>query len=115
MKAFIAVVLVLVLLAGCKTPPTGAPTEVDGYRREDHPAFTPEDKAIVSTARLYLEQSRGESVDAYYRVKREERGWSVSVLGVHRYKGSQPMFTIGRDWLVKLGEDRVVKSVSQGY
>lgn len=115
MNAFVAVVVMLALLTGCRAPPAGAPRDLgQGYRREGHPAFTSQEEAAITAARRCLEQSQRRSIDAYYCVRHEGNGYAVFVLSVYRYEGSLPKFTIGRDWTVELGEDLRVKRVIQG-
>jgi hypothetical protein len=107
--------LVLVCLCGCATPPAGAPTDLgDGFRRENHPAFTAKEQAIATAARRCVEQRCGKKIDAYYRVRHTESGYSVLVFEVGRYVGKEPRFPQNRDWAVQLKEDGTVTDVFQG-
>jgi hypothetical protein len=107
--------LILTGLCGCSTPPRGAPTDVDGgFRRENAPAFTPQERAAVCTTRHYLEQHAGRRIDAYYRVRPTEGGYRILVFEVSRYEKGQPRFRSG-DWGVTVGEDGIVKECVRGY
>jgi hypothetical protein len=89
--------------------------EVDGgFRRENAPAFTPQERAAVSTTRQYLEEHAGRRIDAYYRVRPAQGGYRILVLEVSRYEKSQPRFRFG-DWGVTVGDDGVVKECDRGY
>lgn len=115
MKAPGIACMVLLLFCGCSTPPAGAPSDLgDGFRREHHPAFTPQEQVILTATRRHLEQSYGRRVDAYYRVSHASDGYSVLVLEVYRYVEKQPQFRVGGDWLVSLGEDGTVAQVIRG-
>jgi len=112
MNACVLALLVVVASCGCSTPPSGAPTDVgDGFRRENHPAFTAREQAIASAARRYIEQVSGKRLDAYYRVRHIEDGYSVLVFPVSRYVHNQPMFGLHRDWIVRFSEDGTVIKV----
>lgn len=88
-------------LCGCRTPPA----EIDdGFKRVDCPAFTPQEKVVVVAARRAIEENTRRKIDAYYRVRHDNRGYSVLVVEVYRYVRGQPRFTIGRDWAVDLDE-----------
>ena len=103
-------------LCGCRTPPTGAPTDIgEGFRRENHPAFTPEEQAAARAAHSYLERTYGKKFDAYYRVKHTDNGWDVVAFEVYGYKGKQPRFRIASDYMLSLTEDGVVKTSFQGH
>ena len=112
MNARVVTSLVLLILCGCHTPPTGAPTDLgDGFRREGHPAFTPKEQAVVVATREAIEKSCRRRIDAYYRVRHTWEAYSVLVFEVYRYVRRKPTFTIGRDWGVDLKEDGTVTRV----
>ncbi len=105
-------VITLLLLCGCHTPPRGAPADLgEGFRREGHPAFTPQEQAVVMAALRGVEQSCGRRLDAYFSVRPTAEGFSVHVLEVHRYEGKQPRFTMNRDWFVNVTADSRVISI----
>jgi hypothetical protein len=83
----------------------------DGFRRENHPAFTAKEQAVASAARRCLEERRGKKIDAYYRVRHTESGYSVLVFEVYRYVGKEPKFTQNRDWAVDLRENGTIIDV----
>jgi hypothetical protein len=112
MSARVLAFVFLAGLCGCTTPPAGAPTAFEsGFRRENHPAFTTKEQAMVTAARRYLEQRRGKKMDAYYRVTRTEGGYSVFVCEVYRYVRKQPRYTQNRDWAVDFTDDGTIVSV----
>ncbi len=102
-------------LCGCGTPPRRAPMELEGgFRRENAPTFSPQERAAVSATRQYLKEHAGRRIDAYYRVRPAQGGYRILVLEVSRYEKSQPRFRFG-DWGVTVGEDGVVKECDRGY
>jgi len=116
MTGRLIILVIMVALCGCTSPPAGAPTDLgDGFRRDNHPAFTPKEKAIVSAVRRHLEQLRGKRIDAYYRVRQTDQGYSVLVFEVHRYAGKEPKFTLNRDWGVDVKEDGTIIEVRPSY
>jgi hypothetical protein len=115
MKTRLALALLLVV-CGCSTPPAGAPSELkDGFRREGHPAFSPQEQKIVAAARHRIEETCGRRIDAYYRVRHTPQGYSVLALEVYGYDRNQPGFGPGRSWDVDLQEDGTVISVFRGH
>ena len=115
MKLSVLALTVLTGFCGCSTPPRGAPTEVDGgFRRENAPTFTLQERAAVSTVHQYLEKHAGRRIDAYYRVRPAEGGYRILVLEVSGYEKSQPRFRSG-DWGVTVGDDWKVKESVRGY
>ena len=99
----------LLLLCGCHTPRAGAPIELDGgARRENHPAFTPQERKVLAAARRCVEQARGRRIDAYYTLSHGAGSYDVHVLEVYSYHQGRPMFTLNRDWRVGVEEDGLV-------
>ena len=112
LSARISIFLALLIICGCSTPPSGAPTELDeGFRREGHPALSAEERKAVAVAKRRIEQTCGRKIDAYYRVERTTDGYLVSASEVHRYEKKQPKFTIGRDWFVDVKDDGTVTRI----
>ena len=116
MSAFVITGLLLAMLCGCGSPRSKAPAELEqGFiRRDNHPAFTPQEQAAVTTARCRLEESFGKPMDAYYHVRQTSEGYDVIVFVVGRYDGTRPVFRPSRMRIVTVANDGTVTRVSGG-
>ncbi|MEI6781985.1 MAG: hypothetical protein WCQ21_13815 [Verrucomicrobiota bacterium] len=110
----IAVLFLLLLLCGCSTPRSRAPKEVeDGSRRENHPAFTTEERKAIAAARRCIEvaQNRGR-LDLYYKVTHLPHStgndYVVTAWQVYTYLNNKPAFTFNREWTVEVWDGVVV-------
>ena len=97
---------------GCtpRTPaarvPLGAPSVVlTDMKRENDPAFTTKERALIAAARGYLEQQRHAVIDAYYSVEHSAGEYEVHAQYVAAYEGSHPLFAPGGHGYVILRED----------
>jgi hypothetical protein len=108
------VLSLLLLLCGCSTPRSRAPKELEGgSRRENHPAFTAEERKAIAAARRCIEVAchRGR-IDLYFRITHLTHStgndYLVSAWQVLSYDNNKPLFTFNHDWMVEVWEGEVV-------
>ena len=115
MNARVIVTLsLLLLLCGCSTPQSRAPKELSGgARRENHPAFTVEERKAIAAARRCIEvsQDRGR-LDLYFKITRmtnsSDHDYRVTAWQVYCYDNNKVWFTFNRDWTVEVWEGIVI-------
>jgi hypothetical protein len=94
-----------IALGGCthsaryQTSQSDSPATLAQFHRENHAAFSPQERNMILAARRHLAHSdkrpKEASDDAYYRVRRtpDGDGYAVFVVYVTGYDGPKPVFT----------------------
>jgi hypothetical protein len=114
----IPVALLILVVLGCAKSPTppATPRGFSGYYRADATEKMIADEAkAISIAKTHLEKEDGKPIDAYYRVTKEDGGFSVHVQDVTGYDDEgEPIFIPGGHCWVHISKEWKVTSVSPG-
>lgn len=120
LSACCTALLVACCVSGChtssvNTPRSALPGEIPPeLRRAEDARFSPSEQDIVAAARRYLEQCRGRTIDAYYKLQRTAQGYAVSVTFVTGYQNGRPFSAPGGHCTVLLGPDGTIIKVLPG-